>query len=51
MAPLADRLVEILASHFARPEFCVVPPKMHVQFYIGLPKMHGQFCTGYPKVH
>ena len=29
MAQAADRLVEILAKHFPRQEFCIVPPKIH----------------------
>ena len=45
----ADRLVEILAQHLARQEFCIVPLKMHWWFRIGLPKMHGLFHMDLPK--
>ena len=51
MAQLADRLVDILALHFARQEFHIVPPRMQGRFRIGLPKMHGRFRIGLPKVH
>ena len=47
----ADRIVEILASHFARQEFRMIPPKMHGRFRIGLPKVHGQFCVDLPKMN
>ena len=40
MPQWADRLVEILALYLGRQEICVVPPKMHERFRIGLPKMH-----------
>ena len=51
MALLADRIVEILAQHFAKQEFRIVPPKMHGGFRIGLHKIHGRFHIGLPKVH
>ena len=47
----ADRLVEIFALHFGRQEFCIVPPKMHGRFHIGLPEMHGWICIGLSKVN
>ena len=47
----ADRLVEILATHYARQEFRRVPPKMHGRFRIGLHKMYERFHIGLPKMH
>ena len=51
MALLSDIFIKILAKHFAKQEFRMVPPKLHGRVRIGLPELHGRIRMVWPKLH